>query len=132
MAERKQKSGKPIGEWIAGAIGLLLTLAILGYIGWQAVQAPERVPPMIAVEVKSLSRSGSGFLVEISARNRSPRTAAQVEVEGTLKRGGSDVATSSTTLAYLPGHSERHGGLYFDQDPRQYQLQVRALGYARP
>jgi uncharacterized protein (TIGR02588 family) len=64
--------------------------------------------------------------------NLSPSTAAVVEVEGVLSRDGREVATSSMTLDYVPGHSERQGGLFFAQDPGAYDLELRALGYAEP
>lgn len=134
MADKQQKQSKPLAEWIAGATGLLLTVSLVGYIGWQALEAPKNVghPPQIGIEAKSLSRSGSGYVLEFTAHNRSPQTAAQVQVEGTLNRGGSKVATASTTLDYVPGYSVRQGGLYFEHDPRLYDIQLQPLGYADP
>jgi uncharacterized protein (TIGR02588 family) len=69
---------------------------------------------------------------EIRARNRSGHTAAGVVVEGELKRDGQTVETSETTFDYIPGRSERRGGLYFENDPRQMELTVRPKGYANP
>jgi uncharacterized protein (TIGR02588 family) len=36
------------------------------------------------------------------------------------------------TLDYSPPGSEKQAGLFFTRDPRQFQLQVRALGYVEP
>ncbi len=131
-----QKDGtqqvKPIVEWGAAAIGLLLTLGILGYIGWQAVTGPSYAPPAIAVAPGRVSAYESGYVVEVVARNLSPSTAAGVEIEGKLMDGGREVAASTTTFSYVPGHSERRGGLFFSEDPRRHRLEVRALGYSRP
>lgn len=129
-----QEQSKPVVEWVAGAVGLLLTTAIVGYIGWEALNASgeEALPPQIVIEARNLSRSGNGYVLEFAARNRSSRTAAAVHVEGTLNRSGAKVATASTTLDYVPGNSVRQGGLYFEHDPRHYDIRLQALGYAHP
>lgn len=122
---------KPLLEWAAALIGLLLTLALLGFIGWQAVKAPETKPPAIVVTAERVVPVQGGYVMEFVARNEGPSTAAAVQVEGTLK-GGTEPVKSSVTIDHIPGQSERRGGLFFIQDPRGGQFEVRALGYARP
>ena len=118
-------------EWISGAIGLALTLAMLSFIGWQAYQGSEG-PPIIDVQAEQVVTAAGGWVAEIVAANRSPSTAAAVQVQGELRQGEDVVATSQVTFDYVPGHSEQRGGLYFDQDPSRYELRLRALGYAKP
>ena len=130
--ERGREGGTPALEWIASGIGLVLTLGILASIGWEAVQGSGDAPPALEVSVERIIPSGHGYVVEILAHNRSSATAAAVEVEGELKEGGRTVATSSATLDYVPGESDRRAGLFFTDDPRAHQLEVRALGYAEP
>lgn len=75
----------------------------------------------------------SGYLVQFNAFNEGGSTAEGVVIEGKLRRGPDPaVETSHTTLDYLPSHSELKGGLFFTQDPRQFDLQLRALGYEVP
>jgi uncharacterized protein (TIGR02588 family) len=78
----------------------------------------------------------SGYLVEIRARNEGGSTATTVEVEGTLKSNDDSqaeaVETSSTTFDYIPSHSIRQGGLFFQENPEQYHLEVQAKGYSKP
>lgn len=124
--------GKPLLEWGAALVGLILTLGLLGFIGWQAVQAPEQMPPVIAVSAGKVSQVPGGYVVEVTARNESPRTAAGVQVEGTISQTGGKSQSSSISFDYVPGYSERKGGLFFPQDPRRHQLEVRALGYQLP
>ena len=128
----KQEKVKPLLEWVAAAIGLLLTLGIIGFIGWQAITGPDEAPPQISVEAGPLTPYGAGYVVEFIARNRSSTTASAVEIEGKLMDGSTEKATSSATLSYVPGHSERRGGLFFSEDPRRYRLELRPLGYSRP
>jgi uncharacterized protein (TIGR02588 family) len=129
--ESDRQSTPPL-EWLASGIGLVLTLGMLGLIGWQAYRGTEAPPPTITVVAERIVQTGSGFVVEVIARNRSPTTAAAVEIEGELKQGGQTVATSKAILDYVPGNSERRGGLFFKEDPRPYQLELRPLGYAEP
>lgn len=133
MARRQDKAPRePLLEWIAAGIGLVLTLAILVVIGREALSGETETTAAIEVRAMTVSQMPSGFVVEIVARNASGATAAEVEIEGVLKSGETEVETSGLTLDYVPGHAERKGGLFFSKDPRSYQLEVRALGYQRP
>ena len=122
----------PLLEWFAGGIGGILTLTLLGFLGWQAWTNPGDVPPEVTVRLEEVLPARDGFVARIVAENGSPETAAAVDVEGVLSRDGEEVATSTTTLDYVPGHSEKRGGLYFAEDPREGDLRLRALGYQEP
>lgn len=76
----------------------------------------------------------AGFVVEVTAVNRSGGSAAavEVEVEGALMSGDAAIETSSLIFDYVPGRAERKGGLFFTQDPRRHRFAVRALGYQEP
>ena len=119
-------------EWIAAGVGLLLAAAMVGLIGWEAASGGGQQPPALMVEPQRAVRAGGGYVVEFVARNRSEATAAAVRIEGQLKQGGEDVETSEATLAYVPGRSQREGGLVFARDPRLYRLELRATGYQVP
>jgi uncharacterized protein (TIGR02588 family) len=122
---------RPLIEWIAGGIGLLITIGLVGFIGWEALQrAPER--PQIVVRVTGIAASGDSYRVEITAFNRGSRTVAGLNVEGTLAAAGRPFERSGAVFDYVPGGSQAHGGLYFASDPREGRLEVSAKGYQRP
>lgn len=123
---------KPLLEWIAALLGLIITLGLIGFIGWEALKTPDDSPPSIEIIAERVTRVTGGYVVEIVAINRGPATAAGVEVEGRLKSDAAEPVTSRLTLDYVPGHSHQRGGLFFDKDPRLGQLELRAVGYARP
>ncbi len=132
MADGSDKqSGNPALEWIAAAIGLVMTLALLGYVGWQAASDSEEPPPQIVVATGATTPFRGGWVVEVEARNLSSSTASSVEVEGTLRAGGAETK-AKTTFGYVPGHSTRRGGLFLPEDPNAGSLEVRASGYADP
>ena len=122
----------PLLEWVAGAIGAILTLTLIGVLGWQAWTNPGDVPPEVTVRLEEVLPAGAGFVARIAGVNASPETAAAVEVEGVLSRDGEVVETARATLDYVPGHSEKRGGLFFAEDPREGDLRLRALGYQEP
>ena len=122
----------PLLEWIAGGLGAVLTLAMIGFLGWEAYQSPADAPPAVEVSLRDIVPAGEGFVAEIAAVNLSSETAAAVDVEGVLSRDGREVERSQVTLDYVPGDSERRGGLFFAEDPSAYELELRALGYAVP
>lgn len=128
----EQDDGIPLLEWIASAIGLVLTLGILGTIGWEAAKNGGDSPPAIAVTVERVVETPAGYVVEVTATNLSPATAAAVQIEGELSGAGGAAVTSGTTIDYVPGQSKRKAGLFFTLDPRAHRLEVRALGYEEP
>lgn len=121
----------PLIEWIAAAVGFALVAATLGFLAFRAV-SEDRTPPSIVLRVESVERVASGWLVRIRALNEGERTAADVKVEGTLKRGGKVVETAETSFKFLPPRSHRSGGLYFSQDPSQLELELAPKGYESP
>ena len=136
MTEARNRKSPPADipalEWIAAGIGLLLTLAILGVMAWQAIAGGTEPPPAVEVRIAQVVAVRSGYAVEIELSNHSPATAAGVEVQGDLLADGRVVESSRMTIDYVPGFSTRRAGLYFRADPRAHALDVRALGYSAP
>jgi uncharacterized protein (TIGR02588 family) len=116
---------------VAGAAGSLVVLAAVGVLLHEALTAPA-APPRITLEVDSIVRVGSGYLVEFHATNGSPTTAAALRVSGELRDASGAVETSDVTLDYVPAQATRAAGIYFSHDPRRYRLDLRPVGYARP
>lgn len=118
-------------EWGVAAVSALVVLAVVGFLLAEGLGEPP-TPPEVHVTATAVRPLAIGHLVEFEAANRGGTTAARVEVEGTLRRGGATVETASATLDYVPEDGSRRGGLYFSADPRAHALELRATGYARP
>ena len=124
-------ASKPILEWAASTIGLLILLGLATVLGWNAIyQHP--VLPAVVIEAGRIAQSEHGYTVEFIASNAAGATAADVQVEGVLRRDDQIVEVAQSRLDYVPGSSVRRGGLFFTRDPRQHDLTLRALGYAEP
>ena len=135
MTEEKPDGPEsPAKRWLEAAaalIGGLLAIATLGIIIWDGLEG-EDAPPFVLVESRGVHADEAGFVLEVRATNRGDRAAAQVVVEGELKRGEESVATSETTFDYVPSRSHRDGGLFFAEDPRGFAVLLRAKGYVDP
>lgn len=128
--DKSTKNDIPPMEWIAGALGLLIVAGTIGYLLFKATTDGGK-PPDIRVEVVEVISLAEGFLAKFQAVNVGDETAANVEIEGT-SGAGPDGETSQVTLGFLPPHSARRGGLFFQKDPRTPSLQLRAMGYEEP
>jgi len=118
-------------EWLVAALGLLFVLGTTGFLVADALVA-EPTPPRIVVRADSVAALGpSGWLVRFTARNEGRETVAGLSIVGEL-RLGADTIEARATLDYLPGRSERGGGLLYPVDPRRGALQLRAEGFREP
>jgi len=128
-------AGAPLGEWLVGALGLVLLLAAIGFLLWHAMQ-PSR-PPSIELQVDYIAEQRHGYMVRINARNDGTRPVAELQIRGLLFNAAGDsdgdaLETAEASLDYLPGGSTRRGVLLFERDPRQHRLRLRAVGYHEP
>jgi uncharacterized protein (TIGR02588 family) len=121
----------PLWMWAIGLLGALLVFGSIGFALYEAA-AGDSSPPNVTVEVQSITPVQNGYLVEFRALNEGGRTAAGLTVEGELWNEAAVIETSDTTIEYLPSHSQRTGGLFFTQDPRQYELKLSPKGYETP
>jgi uncharacterized protein (TIGR02588 family) len=122
----------PLLEWIAAGIGLLLTIAMIGVIGREALSGESEQVPKITVTATSLSPAAPGYVLAFDASNKTGGAAAAVEIEATLKDGHTIVETSKATLDYVPGYGKASGGVVFANDPGRHKLEIRALGFQIP
>lgn len=118
-------------EWLVAGLGLLLLLAMVGFLLFEAFGAPE-TPPDLKVEVAGLAAVDAGYLVEFDVTNGGELAAAAVRIEGRLAKPDGSVEVSRAELGYVPPGSVRSGGLLFREDPAGGRLELRAEGYEQP
>jgi uncharacterized protein (TIGR02588 family) len=118
-------------EWMSGGVGLVMVLTMVGYIGYNALNA-EPLVPAVTVDHLSTEPTPGGYVVTFRARNGGPSTAASLLISGGLSDGSRDIETSEVVVDYLPPRGERRGGLIFQNDPSRYQLHLEPKGYVDP
>lgn len=129
--QREQAESPPLLEWVMGAIGLVLLLASLGYLGWQALRGAA-VPPTPVIETVGVEQRAGRFLLRFRVHNQGTETAERLQVSGRLRQLGLVVEESSTEFDFLPGGSSREGGLFFLRNPERHELALEARSYQKP
>ena len=132
MAQKKKAAahGSTQTYWLA-AVGMMLVLGSFAMLLRESFTGGRPVAE-ISVRVVEIVPSAQGFLVSLTIDNSGNGTAAALNVEGVLRRGGTDVETSLVTIDYVAAGSERDAALFFSNDPRQGELIVRPKGYIEP
>jgi uncharacterized protein (TIGR02588 family) len=123
--------GSSAREYAAGGLGALLVLALIIFLGYQALVVRE-TGPEISVEVTQVEAVEAGYAVRVEVRNGGGTTAEGVLVSGHLVRDGREIEQASTTMSYVPPNSVRSAALVFSEDPRNGDLTVGPDGYALP
>ena len=133
MAARKTGETREVGllEWAAGALGLLITLAVFAVLGYEAATF-EDGPPILVVRVIDISRNAGGHVVRFEARNLGSTTAAEVVVRARLTEGGRPIEEAEATLDYVARRSRHEAGMIFQRDPASVQIDVAAVSYRKP
>lgn len=142
MQERPDKSNKddrdqdisretPFLELLVALLGLLLVLGTIGFMIYKAVWAVES-PPDIVITIDSINPVTDGYLVNIKTLNNGGTTAQGLTIEAELSSNNQAVETSEITIEYLPSYSERKGGIFFKNNPGDFELKVRPKGYEQP
>lgn len=135
MADVKARPGllkrTPVLEWIASGLGLVLTVAMVGFLVREALVEGDG-PPALTVAAEAPVATEGGFVVPFAVRNASPTTAAAVDVVGSLQRDGRVLEERRFSFTYVPGGGEARGGLIFQNDPATGELSIRPEGYEEP
>lgn len=118
-------------EWMMAVVGLIIVGGVLGFLIYRGATKSD-APPNLKVEVESITKTGENYLVNFRVFNTGETTAAAVTIEGELKSGEKAEETSDVSLTYVPGQSQRRGGLIFTKNPNDFQIRIRAKGYEQP
>lgn len=119
------------GEYALGGLGLAVVVALLLFLGYQAVSARDGGAELAAA-VTGISRVQGGWQVDFEVTNGGGEAAEEVQITGTVTSPDGSTARASAVLARVPAGSSRAGALLFVTDPRAGRLDVRPEGYATP
>lgn len=130
--KNSKKSDKiPLLEWIVAAFGLVLVVGTIGFMMNQAFTVKD-TPPSFKANFERIDQVDSGYIVIFKVINEGEQTASGVEIEGELRRGAESVEKSNVTIDYAPSKSELKGGLFFKNNPHEFQIEINAKGYTEP
>jgi uncharacterized protein (TIGR02588 family) len=130
-AGEQQTGGIPPLEWAVALVGLVLVAGIIGFLLYQA-SLNDNSAPDITLTVSGITEGAGGYLVEFNVQNHGGRTVARLVVVGELRRSDEVVEVSQVEIDYVPAKSERSGGFFFSENPADYELALRPLGFQEP
>ena len=125
------KVRKNLFEWTVFAGSAVLLAALVAALCVEAIRESGR-PPALRVAADAPERAGDSFRVPITVRNEGDETAAMVEVEVVLERGGQEVERAELTFDFVPVGSSREGWAAFGTDPRCCRLVARVTAFQKP
>jgi uncharacterized protein (TIGR02588 family) len=129
--DTQKKTRTPALEWLFATIGLFLVVSIIGFLIYEIV-TDEKKPPNLNVKIEEIIPQEKGFLIKFTLENTGDETAADVTVEGEIKKAAESIEKSDVTVDYVPSHSEKKGGMFFRENPRNAEFEIRARGYNQP
>ena len=121
----------PFLEWVFAVIGLILVVGVIGFLIYE-IATDQGKPPDLSVKIEEIIPNSNGFLVKFALENTGDETAADVTVEGEIKKGTESLEKGDVTVDYVPSHSEKKGGMFFTEDPRSNEFKIRAKGFNEP
>ena len=129
----KQPARREVGrlEWIVGALGAAIVVAVLGVLSYEALTYHEGAPALV-VKVIDVTPTEGGYVVRFNTENRGPSTAAEVVVAATLTEGDRVLERAETTLDYIARKSDRSAGVILRRDPASAKLEIAATSYRKP
>lgn len=118
-------------EWAVFAIGLVVTLGVVGFLAWDAARSGDG-PPDLAVELGAPQPRAQGWAVPVTVRNRGEETAEGARVLVTLELPGGEKEEAELELPFVPRRSQREGWVHFLHPPASGRLSGRVTGYEQP
>lgn len=118
-------------EWAVFGVSAAILVALVGFLIYDALRARSDAPA-ISVTTGAVIVRGQHFAVPVVVTNRGDQTAEGLRVEIALVREGQDVEVAEVTFAFVPRASWREAWALFRNDPRQFQIETRGIGFEKP
>ncbi len=136
MAGKEKETGykdkKNWLEWTVFAVGLGLTLVILGYLVYKTV-THNSGPPELYVEYYAEPGRYEPHRYHVVLHNEGNETAESVTVEISLEKNGETLETAELGVDYCPRESIREGWVSFTTNPAEADtVRARVVSYAKP
>jgi uncharacterized protein (TIGR02588 family) len=132
MTKRRSRDPEafPVSEYIIAGIGFILIVAVLVFLGWEAITGTGS-PPRIVTSLEKMTVLSPGYIAHVSVRNMGEQTASHLRLRAQLTTG--DTAEDHELLVdYLPPNSIRMIGVYFKNEPTAANLEIVPLSYQEP
>ena len=114
-------------QWILGYVSGAAVLAITGYLLWQGFADPPAAS--LSIEAEPVGPEGQ---LRFTVRNDGGRTATDVAVSLTLRKGDELFAEGRLVIDYVPGHSDAQGAFLLPAGDEPLSRDLVVEGYLNP
>ncbi len=125
------KKNIPLLSWITASVGLILVLGIIAFLVMRSFEEGDPVPKIVIHTASSQPDDGK-TLIMITIANNGTGAVSSLMVEGELRNGTQTVEQSTVTVDYVPAGSTRTAGMYFVNDPKNFELILTPRSYEEP
>jgi uncharacterized protein (TIGR02588 family) len=115
-------------EWGVAILSAICVVAIVAILIIEQIKMGEPVP-RISIKLEKVEKQKEHYLVTATAHNDGDKTGSRVECRAELKRGEQTVEQRTARIEFLPPHSKKKIGFYFERDPNSAELTLRPGGY---
>jgi uncharacterized protein (TIGR02588 family) len=127
-----KEPGKPVIEWIVGAISAVLVACLVFFLTYEATVA-ETKPALLVAKIERLDTVENGTLVVVMVTNHGDEAAAQVGIQAMLARADQQPAAKAIEFDYIAGHAVRRGAFVFEErDISPAEIRVNVQGFTEP
>ena len=127
MPRRQRTARAERLEWILGFVSGGAVLAIIGYLLWQGMAEP----PAAELSIEATT-GGPADQLRFTVRNDGGRTATDVAVSLTLRKGDQLYGERRLVIDYVPGHSEAEGTFSLPSTDQALSQDLAVEGYLDP
>lgn len=128
--ERVARTGTPLLERAAAALGGALLVGACAALAWDAVRDDKDQPPEFRFEVLRVEPSGDRHLVRFRVENVGGTTVEELAVTGRL--GAEPPETARIVIDFLASGERREAAFLFDADPAALPLELAAESFSEP
>lgn len=129
MANKKQQSNAVEKTTFIG--GVIVLLAIFGYLGWQTFKEKSQ-PPHLVVQ-SSYEPSMKNYAFRVHVKNDGEETAEAANIKFDLYQDGKPVDKVTLQLSYVPVHSEESAYVVFNRTRKPTDsLVVTSMTFVKP
>lgn len=122
-----------IVEWGVRLASVSLLALLIGIVIWEALQPPRPAEFAFDVQESQLRQDGGEWVLPVQMQNIGTEGVVDLTLTGELVDAQGTVVTEASAVFPLVGGGEQLTfALWFDEDPREYELRFNIDSYTHP
>ncbi len=129
-APRSQHGARQLAEWVSFGVSALLVLALAAHLVYDGFRANGPIVHVeVIVAIDDAAAADGRHVVPVHVHNKGPRTLPDVKVEVTHQRSDGEKGSHEFDIDYLPEGSHETLYFYVDREPRDANIEAKAVHY---